>query len=281
MGAERIQLRDLPADFREVLIREFIPYSVGLARVSTVNPPKFTPLGAGTLVKKSGRIGILTADHCLRALRVGKTAGDLIYLLLRDRSIQLPPEIIFEHQLVSPTSSEYGPDLGFIEIAPCARLDSIRAVASVWSLDRDPNPLLKEFASVGSLLVSLGFPEERCHTDIRGNTFRRISYHLICPHVIEEGNVTRRKGWDYIDSKCWYGDSNPLPTSFEGSSGGGVWGLKVHRSKSDNKLVIGRSALVGVQFYQTALRRSVRYVRGHFIRSIYDLAWRNFHASQT
>src|SRR6266852_983286 len=52
-------------------------------------------------------------------------------------------------------------------------------------------------------------------------------------------------------------DSNPLPSSFEGTSGGGIWGLKVHRKKSNNKLVIGRSALVGVQFYQTALKKRI------------------------
>jgi hypothetical protein len=186
---------------------------------------------------------------------------------------------MIEHRLETPANIEYGPDLGFIEIAACERLDSIKAVASVWPLDRDSEALLEEFGSVGSLLASLGFPEERCHTEINGNEFRRISYHLTCPHVIEKGDITRKKGWDDIDSKCSYADSNPLPSSFEGSSGGGIWGLKVHRNKSDNKLVIGRSALVGVQFYQTALKRNLRYVRGHFIRSIYDLAWRKFDAS--
>jgi len=146
----------------------------------------------------------------------------------------------------------------------------------VWSLDRDSDVLIKDFSSVGSLLTSLGFPEERCHTEISGNVFRRVSYHLTCPHVIVKGDITRRKDWDYIDSKCSYADSNPLPSSFEGTSGGGIWGLKVHRKKSNNKLVIGRSAVVGVQFYQTALKKNFRYVRGHFIRSIYELAWKDF-----
>src|SRR4029453_14448892 len=142
----------------------------------------------------------------------------------------LPPDITLEHPLVRPANSEYGPDLGFIEIVPCERLGAIKAVASIWPLEGDPKALLKEFGTVGSLLASVGIPEERCQTEISGNTFRRISYHLTCPHVIEKGDITRRKRWDYIDSKCWYGDSNPLVTSFEGSSGGGIWGLKVHRN---------------------------------------------------
>jgi hypothetical protein len=89
-------------------------------------------------------------------------------------------------------------------------------------------------------------------------------------------DITRRKGWDYVNSKCWYGDSNPLPKSFQGSSDGGIWGVQINRKSSDGKLVIGASALVGVQFYQTPLKRNVIYVRGHFVRSIYETAWKNF-----
>jgi hypothetical protein len=51
--------------------------------------------------------------------------------------------------------------------------------------------------------------------------------------------------------------------------------VKVHRNQ-DGTLVIRSSALVVVQFYETAVKRNVRYVRGHFIRSIYDTAWKNF-----
>lgn len=279
MATERIQLKNLPADFREVLMREFVPYSVGLACISKTRPITFAALGSGTLIKKMGQIGILTADHCLRAVRAAKMRGESIHVVLRNRSIELPPEITFEHTLARPANFEYGPDLGFIEIAACELLGSIKAIASIWPLDADPKKLLKEFGTVGSLLASVGIPEERCETEITGNQFRRVSYHLTCPHVVEKGNVTQRNGWDYIDSKCWYGDSNPLVTSFKGSSGGGIWGLKVHRN-TDKKLIIRRSALVGVQFYQTPLKRKVRYVRGHFIRSIYDLAWRDFASGQ-
>ena len=78
MATERIQLKNLPADFREVLMREFVPYSVGLASISKTRPITFAALGSGTLIKKMGRIGVLTADHCLRAVRTAKTRGDSI-----------------------------------------------------------------------------------------------------------------------------------------------------------------------------------------------------------
>src|SRR5262249_27185734 len=143
MGTERVQLKALPPDFVEVLMREFVPYSVGLARVSRKSPLQFAALGSGTLVRKEGRVGILTADHCMRAVHAARTAGDSINLVLPNRSVELSAEIIFEHSLVNRANVEYGPDLAFIEIATCERLGTIKAVASVWPLDRDSTALLK------------------------------------------------------------------------------------------------------------------------------------------
>ena len=75
-------------------------------------------------------------------------------MVLRNWSIELPADITFEHTLARPASSEYGPDLGFIEIAACELLGS-KAIASIWPLDGDPKKLLKEFGTVGSF-ISVG-----------------------------------------------------------------------------------------------------------------------------
>ena len=118
MTEEYLQLGDIPSDFEQVLMREFVPYSVGLARVSQDDHKTFTPLGSGTLVKKGARIGVLTAQHCLTAcsprIRVGPKGKDPLLLILRDaRGVQLPRAGMIEHQLVSPLTAEYGPDLVF------------------------------------------------------------------------------------------------------------------------------------------------------------------------
>lgn len=95
--------------------------------------------------------------------------------------------------------------------------------------------------------------------------------------MIQKGDIIEKDGWDYIQSTCFYCDENDLPQSSGGTSGGGIWGVQVHRNKDTGKLSIGKSALVGVSFYQTGVEKNVRYIRGHFIKSIYDKAWRNFH----
>ena len=285
MGEEYLLLGDIPLDFQKVLMRAFVPYSVGLARVSQDDPKLFTALGSGTLVRKGTHIGVLSAQHCLTAcsprIRVGPSGKDSLLLILRDaRGVQLPPEDLIEHKLVSPLSVEYGPDLVFVEIAPSERLAGILAVASVWSLDRDPNEILKQFGGVGSMIASLGIPEELCRTRLNGNAFHRSSFHLTVSHVIKDESITVRDGWDYIDNKCVYSKSSALPQSFAGFSGGGIWSVQVQRSKNTGKLSTGKAALVGASFYETPIENNIRYVRGHFIRSIYDLAWRNFERSQ-
>jgi len=58
MGEEYLLLGDIPLDFQKVLMRAFVPYSVGLARVSQDDPKLFTALGSGTLVRKG------TAHRC-------------------------------------------------------------------------------------------------------------------------------------------------------------------------------------------------------------------------
>jgi hypothetical protein len=71
MADEYLRLGDMPKQFREMLMREFIPYSVGIGRVSAPNKHLFKPAGSGTLVSKGGRFGILTARHCARELHRG------------------------------------------------------------------------------------------------------------------------------------------------------------------------------------------------------------------
>jgi hypothetical protein len=279
-NSEYMRLGDLPDDLTDILMREFVPYSVGVARVSESNPRKFQPLGSGTLVRKNDRFGVLTAQHCLAAcsprVRVGPDGTDSLLLVLRDgRGVQLPAADLWAHELGVPAAQEYGPDLAFLEIAPTQRLQTIRSIGSVWSLDRDAQKILTSFGSVGSTIAALGVLEERSSTHAKRRAFHRISYHLTCLHVIAERSVTCRGDWDYIDNRCEY-MANSLPSSFAGFSGGGIWSLEIKRSKATGELSVGKAALVGVSFYETAIEDGTRFVRGHFVHSIYDTAWRDF-----
>jgi hypothetical protein len=66
-----------------------------------------------------------------------------------------------------------------------------------------------------------------------------------------------------------------LPQSFGGASGGGIWSIQLVKDEITRRLMIGKRELVGVAFYETGIENNEQYIRGHFIRSIYDIAWRN------
>ena len=276
MVDEYLRLGDFPKEFQDVLMREFAPYSVGMGWVSSRTRQTFTPFGSRTLVSKNGKVGVLTAQHCVREMHHTSRGHDTVVLILRDaRAVYLPPDSLIEHRLTTPLSDEYGPDLDFLELAPSDQQRTILGIASVWPLNGHVDTLLREFGTEGLLLAWVGFPEERCETISLPSGFRRRGYYLTCPNVIQQGDIIEKSGWDYIQSKCFYCDENDLPKSFGGASGGGIWSIRVIRDEITRKLVIGKRALVGVAFYETGIEKNERYIRGHFIRSIYDVAWRN------
>jgi hypothetical protein len=280
MSTETIKIGDLPSSFMEdVLIRAFSDYSVALGRVKNNESPEFTQLGTGVLVQKANRFGILTAGHCLHAcspeVRLGREQGDKLFLIIqRGRIVFFEPQELLEHRLVTPQCEEYGPDLTFIEILAIERLATVKASGSFWSLDRNATEIIAAFGGIGTPLASVGYPEADYATRREGDTMIRTFRHMSYLNVIQAGNVFERDGWDYLESTIDYTDSVGLPDSFKGVSGGPVWGMHLRRNKDDGKIGIGKSALIGVTFYQTDTQHNKRRLRAHFIRSIYETAWK-------
>lgn len=279
MCREYRQLGSLPPDLQDTIMREFVPYSVALGRIVGQDASTFIPLGGGTICRKGQRVGILTAHHCLHAcnppVRVGPGGTDTLGLILRGgRTVVLNPEEAFELPLASPDGgayNEWGPDLSFIQIAPGSRVGSVLAYGSAWSLDQNVNELNQRFGAVGDLLAAVGFPEELCNTEIRGNDVHRVAHHLTSINVIAANSVQEHCGWDFLTTLCDYSGTPTLPQSFEGVSGGGIWAIRLRRNHE--QIAIADSALVGVSFYQSDLVDLQRSVRGHYIRSIYHTAW--------
>jgi len=282
MAIEYLKLADLPDYFNEELLRYFSYYSVALGRVRNRKAEGFTPLGSGVLVQRKNRFGILTARHCLHACKppveIGPSGHDALSLIVsRGRSVLVRPNEAIEHKLVDPKTEEFGPDLSFVEIFGDA-LTTLKGVGSFCNLNKKPEEVLDEFGKEGTPVVSIGFPEVDYQTEIQPNT-NTINHrirHMTFSNVIQKGDVFERDGWDYLESNMWYGGTPDLPPTFCGVSGGPVWGMHIRKNKSDGRLTIEKSSLIGITFYQTAMKGDERRLRAHFIKSIYDLAWQNF-----
>ncbi len=184
------------------------------------------------------------------------------------------PQEFIEHLLVTPHSEQFGPDLTFIEVLPGDRLSSFKANGSFWSLDKNPDDIKKDFGGTGTWLASVGFPELYYDTRIDGNSIHHAARHMTYITAIQDGDVFERDGWDYIEVNFDYNSSDDLPFSFAGVSGGPVWCMQLRKHKADGHISIEKSALCGILFYETGKQNNEQRLRAHFIKSIYDLAWK-------
>ena len=267
----------MPKEFTEgVLMRAFCDFSVALGRVKD---GRFSSFGSGVLVRRGKRYGILTAFHCLHScsppVELGSANGDELWLILpRGRTIRVRPEEVVEHPLAKPKSEEFGPDLSFIEILALNRLSSFTAIGSFWSLDKKPSEVAKQFGKTFTPVASIGFPEFHFDTKHDGNVIRHQVKHMVYDNAIQPKKRFRKEGWDYLDVTIWYPGSTDLPPNFKGMSGGPVWGMQIKRDKHNGKFTIEKFALVGITFYEIYKKNDEGGLRAHFIKSIYDLAWK-------
>jgi hypothetical protein len=275
-GKIYLKAGELPKGFTDVtLLRAFSDYSVALG---IHREGKYMRLGTGVLVRKGKRMGILTAYHCLHSstpeVRLGDENGDALCLILnRARTIIVKPVEVCEHRLAKPKMEEFGPDLTFIEIVSIERLGTFNAYGTFWSLDRDSSKVLGKFGNAGTPIAAVGFPEVYYSQVTDGQRVKHQVRHMTYYNAIKDENIFTRDGWDYLDSTIWYPGSEGLPSSFEGVSGGPVWGMELCLNKADGSVTIADSALIGITFYEIYRRGDEGRLRAHFIRSIYDLAW--------
>ncbi len=278
MNAKSLTIKDVPRKFMRETGHALADYSVALGFSKDSKGKTFTPSGSGVLVRKGRRFGILTARHCVcnpgPDLRLGPTGTDVLFIVLqRGRSVLIQPQGVIKHPLATPQSEEYGPDLAFIEVLPGESLNSIKAVGSFWSLDREPATVVAKFGKIGTLLATIGFPGVHYDTKREGNTIRHQIKHMAYYFLIGPGDTFERDGWDYIENMCDCGPSSELPDSFAGVSGGPMWGLHFNVDEASEQFALTDFALLGTVFYQTPIQGEERKLRAHYIKSIYELAW--------
>jgi hypothetical protein len=277
-----LKFSDVPRAFMEETGYMLADYSVALGYSKSAKGSKLEIFGSGVLVHKGNRFGVLTAHHCVNNpdadFRFGSFDGDkLVLIIKRSYHIVLPPEILIKHALGIPKGDEMEPDLAFVEILPSTQLGSIKAISSFWSLDKKPLKIEQEFGKIDMPFTVVGFPGAYPYhqTKIEGNTTRKIIKHMAFFYAIGSDGICERDGWDYIEANNWYGGNNELPKSFEGVSGGPVWGLQIKRDENNRQLSLKKFSLIGIAFLQIRITKKKLRVRAHFIKSIYDLAWKN------
>ena len=93
--------------------------------------------------------------------------------------------------------------------------------------------------------------------------------------LLGPGDVIERDGWDYIENQCDIDPASELPSSFKGMSGGQMWALHFEVDEKNEKFKLTDFALIGISFLEVVVENKERKIRAHYIKSIYDLAWKN------
>ncbi len=280
MDANKLTIKDVPRTFMLETGETLADYSVAVGVSKDIRGKKFTAIGSGVLVHKGNRFGILTARHCVHKpgpeIHLGPTGSDALFLVLqRGRSVLVQPQDTVKHSFVTPKSIAFGPDLAFIEILPGERLNSIKAVGSFWNLDKESTQIAARYGKLGTLLATIGFPGVHYDTKIDGNTIRHQIRHMAYYFINGPGDIFEREGWDYIENMCDYGPASELPSSFAGMSGGPMWGLHFDVDEKNERFKLTDFALLGISFYESAIENNMRKLRAHYVKSIYDLAWKH------
>ena len=277
-NAVKVEFRDLPRTLDKEVSAATWDYSVGIFRYIEPDGNTFRLLGSGTLVRRGGKFGILTAHHCLHQcnpkVRLGAPSDQrLVFVLRGARQIVVGSDELFEHELApaNPQAPSRGPDLTFIEILPGKRLSRFRAVGSFCPLDRDLGEVLKKFSVPGTCTVCVGHPEIERKVTITDDhlVFNEGKFHAFLGFL--KNRAKRRGRWDFAEITADYLSSSTLPATFQGVSGGGFWAVTF--KKRDGIVEIDEICFMGVAFYQSPLRKGKRVVRGHFAQSVYTSAW--------
>jgi hypothetical protein len=275
-----IPMKELEGKFMDNTGYTLADYSVALGYFKTDKDPNPIMFGSGVLVRRGDKYGILTAHHCVHPpgpdLKVGNFGGNRLGIVLkRSQPVIIQPEVIQKYALAIPNGRRMEPDLAFLEIAPSPVLSSIKAIASFWRLDSKSLRRARRVGKSGTLFTVIGFPGQYQFKIPATKTSkpRHLIKHMAYFYVIRAKSLTWKNGWDYIEATNMYDQGNDLPESFQGVSGGPIWGLVINQDKKDKKVKLKGFALIGIAFLQNKVSERKIKIRGHFIDSIYKRAW--------
>jgi hypothetical protein len=273
-----LKFEDVPLRVSEAAGETLADHSVALGRPVNANATKFEIYAGGALVRKGGRFGVLTAGHCLqkRGPKIvdGSPGGDALVLIVqRSHRVVIPPKALVARALGVPKERELEPDLAFLEILPGPHLRALKALAPFCSLDENPLAMEQEYGKAGRPLTVIGFPEGLHQAATAGREGRKIIKHLGFFYGIKKDGLSERDGWDYIEASDVFSGKNE-PDAFKGDSSAPLWGLQITGGKNSRHYALANFALIGMAFLQVRITKSRVLVRAHFIKSIYDRAWK-------
>ncbi|MBV8189060.1 MAG: hypothetical protein JO339_17595 [Alphaproteobacteria bacterium] len=248
-------------------------------------------LGSGTFIQCRRLVGVLTCAHVAEAVTSWKTSHEDVLRIPRERrqvsiialgvggtgsSFDLQPDALESRLFGSAPRRMEHPDLAFVRLpeAANAHFDSVAIIRNIerhrdfWKARRETAPY---DAVVAAVHEWQGAPEDgQTYGSFKARGYTplgRLSRELRCDHGFDK--------WVFSVTK---GQRSPPPKDFGGTSGGGVWRLRVERDDDRNPGL--EPELIGVATMQTRHDRIIV----HGPKSIFDIlvpAMRQWWPAQT
>ncbi|MHC4388892.1 MAG: hypothetical protein ACYSX1_09815 [Planctomycetota bacterium] len=267
-----IRPSDIPREELEKLGEFIVNYS-------TVLIYENQPFASGTLVKCGARFGILTAHHVpyntTKPFNFRPNSSDRLGLAIKkdEHAFWIAMQYLHPYPVGVPVNEESGPDMVFLDILDNDKLGWIKAYGSFWEISLEDGASMIEMCSCDSdgLWAIAGLPQSMTQEEQPRGGFDRL---LGLPLQVYFGGVERRfeaGGFDYVDLVADYDLKDPMPDSFAGLSGGGLWKIPVSSTRKDlNAFRCGEPVLSGLQFCQTALENNRRRLGCHGPKTLYS-----------
>lgn len=247
-------------------------YSTGLIKIT--EHPKHGEsahlIGSGTFVSIDGIPGILTVYHVSRLINEPCKIG--LILEEREHKYAIDRQYLEIIDIGIPREDETGPDLSFIQL-PNPVVTEIRPYKSFFNLNVDLDKMLSLPPSIDAgVWFVCGIPDESTTQGPSDLGFTRaFSFYGLCGATIVDKEY-HDDGWDYIEIGIEYSKSTVPPSTFGGTSGGGLWQV-ILQENSDGFFEPSRYLFSGVPFYQSAIQDGKRFIRCHGRQSIYSKAF--------
>ena len=246
-------------------------FTVGFVGLSSVEGwEQAMPAGSGVLVSVGQVYGILTAAHVLANLPTHGEVGLVDFPRVKNR-VQKPKVDMAHTDRVSIQGSEWGPngpDIAFLKL-PQNVVGNLKMSKSFKNLDvareKALNPKAPTNQSFDSILGVIGENTTDIIPNIPNTRIRgfeaRFQIGQITPIVAVDGT-----------SRSLFVPTNqgdvPMPNTFAGTSGGGIW-RTYWNLDSDQKFNVVETRLCGIAYFQSEKVGSNRVLTCHGPKSIY------------
>jgi hypothetical protein len=242
-------------DFTHMMTEYVGRFTVGFVGIGK---DKAVSKGSGTLARYGKIVGIITCGHVLEALR-GEIG--IVCFPTRPREIQrftLDLPLTDQIKFGTPPWTETGPDLGFLRL-PDHMMAELQRHASVVNGERHRgNAVAGQPDRTERVDLVCGVVDEVTTTRIQGDqavtTFTGL---LNVGRVVE---MSRVGNMDYYRFQPIPGSDVTPPTSYAGTSGGGLWRLYIKREEEKGTYSLVQARMVGVAFWEKPVEKELHIV---------------------